>query len=200
MVPFKSELVISIDQWIYISLPIISGIKEQEKYSSSCASWNCLNLSPKINIFVAWLAKRTLVEAFALVLNPYYIMGGVFHPGNNPKQLQTSQAAHKRWHPPPSRFSRSLIFATMSSEFMSFRRCKGQTDPQIRVRQITLIQTTLTYPIVLVRRYPRLQRSHDHQLIDNVVGCRCCTLTYVVERQLVTQQQRDNAVLAALQL
>ena len=124
-------------------------------------------------------------------------MGGVVHPGNNPKQLQTIQAVHKRWRPLPSHRSRRWIFATVLSDFMSFRRRKSQTDPQIRVRQLPLTQTTLTDTIVLVRSSPRLQRSHDHQLIDEFIGFCRCTFTHVAERHLVTQQIRDDDVLAA---
>ena len=187
LVLFKREMVISIDQVSYILLPMISGIKEHNKYTSSCASWNCLNPFPKINRFVAWSSKRTPVAALALVMHPYYIMGGVLHPGNNPKQLQTIQSFHKCWRPPPSCQSRRWVFATASSEVMSFCCRKAQTDPQVRVRQLLMTQTTLTNPIVLVRRLPRPQRLHDHQLINEFVGCRCRTFTHVVERHLMIQ-------------
>ena len=198
VVPFQREMVISIDQGSYLLLPIISGIKEHEKCLFSCASWNCLNPLPKINRFVAWLAKRTLFVAFALVLHPYCIMSSVVHTGNNPKQLQIIQAFHKRWHPLPSRHSGRWIFATTSSEFMSSRCCKSQTDPQIRVRQLPLTRTTLTDLIVIVRSLPRLQRSHNHQLFYVFVGCRCCTFRHVVKRHLVTQKQQDDDGIAAV--
>ena len=190
-------MVISIDQGSYLLLPIISGIKEHEKCLFSCASWNCLNPLPKINRFVAWLAKRTLFVAFALVLHPYCIMSSVVHTGNNPKQLQIIQAFHKRWHTLPSRHSGRWIFATTSSEFMSSRCCKAQTDTQIRVRQLPLTQTTLTNPIVLVWRSSWTHWPHYHQLIDEFLGCRRRTFTNVVGRHLVNQQQQDYDVLAA---
>ena len=145
-----------------------------------------LNPFPKINRFVAWSAKRKLVAALALVMQPYSIMGGVLHPGNNPKQLQTIQTVHKLWRSPPScRFWRWLFDTTLSvhklwrsppsrrlwrwlfdtafSEIMSFYCRKAQTDSQIRVRQLPPTPTTLTDTIVPVRRTPNPQRSHDHQ-------------------------------------
>ena len=161
----SKEMVIWIDQGSYLLLPIILDIKEYEKYSFYCESWNFLNPFPKINRFVAWWAKQTIVVAFALVSHPYYIMGGVVHPGNNPKKIQMIQAVHKLWRPPLSCHSRTWIFATASSQFMSFRCRKVQTDPQIRVRQLPLTRTTMTETIVLVRRLPRSQRSHYHKLI-----------------------------------
>ena len=173
-------MVISIDQRSYLLLPIIMGIKEHEKYTSSCALWNFLNPFPKINRFVAWSAKRTLAAALSLVMQPYYIMGVVLPPGNNLKQLQTIQDVYKHWLPPLYCRSRKWIFATTSSEVMSFRRHKAQTDPQIRVRQLLLTRTTLTNPIVLVQRSPRPHRSHDHQLIEDFVGCRRHTFMHVV--------------------
>ena len=182
-------MVISIDQGGYLLLPMISGIKDHEKYLFSCASCNCLNPFPEINRFAAQLSERTLVAAFALLLHTYSIMVGVVHPGNKPKQLQTIQAVHKRWRPPPSWRSRRWIFSTAISEFMSFRCRKAHKDPQIRVSQLPLTQTTLTDTIVIVWRSLQLQRSHKHQWINEFIGCRCCTFTPAVEWYLVSQQQ-----------
>ena len=130
-------------------------------------------------------------------MQTYSILGGVLHPGNNPKQLQTIQTVHKRWRSPPSRRLRRWIFDTPLSEVMSFCCRKAQTDSQIRVRQLPLTPTTLTDTIIPVRRTPHPQRLHNHQEIDWFIGCRRHTFSHVVERKLVSQQQQDDKVIAA---
>ena len=104
VVPIWREVVISNDQGSYSLLPTISGIREHGKYTTCCASWNYLNPPPlKLIMFVAQLVKQTRVTALTLVVRPRSIAGGVLHPGNHPKQLQTSHAVKRRWRPPPSR-------------------------------------------------------------------------------------------------
>ena len=128
-------------------------------------------------------------------MHPYSVKGAVLHSWNNPKKLQTSQAVHKLWRPPPSCRSQRWIFVTASSKFMSFRQCKAQTNPQVRVHQLLLTRTTLTNPIVLVRRSPQSHWLHDHQLIDKFIDTHHRTFMHAVEQHLMTQQQRDDGAL-----
>ena len=123
-------MVLSNYQGVYPFLPRILGSKEHEKYTTSCASWNYMNSlpPPKIIRFVAQSVKLTRVADVALVVRPCSIVSGVLHPGNYPKQLQTSQAVHERWLPPP--------FCRLRRWFSQPRCTKSCTSVAVRLKQI----------------------------------------------------------------